>query len=118
MKLGQILLIIFTSIITLIGLAFSKLYDKYVKNNAIVQMAFYLFWTLLIFRGLYWVAKPFLHINVTETLHNLGFEGISIQIGDLSAYIVCLIFLVGITGSCIWHSNKLKYLEQTFKENK
>ena len=77
MKAGNIFLLIVTSIITVIGLAFNKLYDKYVKKNVIVQGALYSVWTLLVLRLLWWVAKPFCkgtliwiksllsHVNIT-----------------------------------------------------
>ena len=61
MKGSNIFLIVITSIITFIGLFFSKIYDKYVKQNIVVQVALYLFWTILVLRLLYWVAKPVLH---------------------------------------------------------
>lgn len=61
MKSSNIFLIVITSIITFIGLFFSKIYDKYVKQNVVVQIALYLFWTLLVLRILYWLAKPILH---------------------------------------------------------
>jgi len=58
MKASNIFLIILTAIITFIGLVCTKLYDKYVKKNIIVQWALYIFWTLLVLRILYWVASP------------------------------------------------------------
>ena len=61
MKLGQIILIILGSIITFIGLVLNKIYDVYVKKNIVVQLAIYLFFTLLTLRILYWIAKPFIH---------------------------------------------------------
>lgn len=63
MKFGQITLIVITSIITFIGLALSKIYDIYVKKNIIVQSAIYLFFTLLVLRVLYWIAKPLLNFS-------------------------------------------------------
>ena len=60
MKGSNIFLIVITSIITFIGLFFSKIYDKYVKQNLVVQIALYLFWTILVLRLLYWVARPVL----------------------------------------------------------
>lgn len=60
MRGSNIFLIVITSIITFIGLFFSKIYDKYVKQNLVVQIALYLFWTILVLRLLYWVAKPVL----------------------------------------------------------
>ena len=63
MKLGQITLIVITSIITFIGLALSKIYDIYVKKNVIVQGAIYLFFTLLVLRILYWIARPLLKFS-------------------------------------------------------
>ena len=53
MKLGQIILIILGSIITFIGLIINKIYDVYVKKNVVVQIAIYLFFTLLTLRILY-----------------------------------------------------------------
>lgn len=61
MKSSNIFLIVITSIVTFIGLFFSKIYDKYVKQNVVVQIALYLFWTLLVLRILYWLAKPILY---------------------------------------------------------
>lgn len=59
MKAGNIFLLLITSLFTVIGLAFNKLYDKYVKKNVVVQFALYSVWTLLVLRLLWWVAKPF-----------------------------------------------------------
>lgn len=58
MKPSNIFLIILTAIVTFIGLVCTRLYDKYVKKNIIVQWSLYIFWTLLVLRVLYWVASP------------------------------------------------------------
>ena len=98
MKLGQVILLIFTSIITFIGLACNKLYEKYVKKNVVVQFAFYCFWTILVLRLLYWIAKPLIksiiptlklcvsNVNITFTadpsisLTIIGFLFLSVMI--------------------------------------
>ena len=63
MKLGNIILIVFTSILTFIALLITKLYEKYVKKNILVQSALYIFWTALIFRIMYWAIKLIVHIH-------------------------------------------------------
>ena len=69
MKLGQMITIIFMSILTFIGLLITKLYEKYVKQNIFVQGALYIFWTAIIFRILYWAVKPF--INSTYIINTI-----------------------------------------------
>lgn len=61
MKASNIFLIILTAIVTFIGLICTKLYDKYVKKNVVVQWSLYVFWTLLVLRVLYWVASPIIN---------------------------------------------------------
>ena len=93
MKFGQILLIILGSIATFIGLAVNKIYQTYVKKNILVQCILYVFWTLLTIRLLYWVAKPFLNIDIKAILDNLGIDVININVGS-TAQIICLIVFV------------------------
>lgn len=61
MKFGNILLIVITSIFAFIGLLCTKLYEKYIKQNIVVQAALYFVWTVLVLRVVYWITKPFLH---------------------------------------------------------
>ena len=68
MKGTNVFLIVITSIITFIGLVCNKLYDKYIKNNWLVQMMLYAFWTLLAFRLLFWIAKPLIPTGVPRCL--------------------------------------------------
>ena len=58
MKLSNILLIIFTSLLTFIGLAVNKLYTKFIQNNVVIVGALYVLFTVLVLRMLYFVAKP------------------------------------------------------------
>lgn len=74
MKLHQISLVIMGSIITFIGLVLNKIYETYIKNNKVIQIAIYLFFTLVTLRILYWIAKPFLDwlIPLKLTLANVN----------------------------------------------
>lgn len=105
MKLGQIILIILGSIITFIGLIINKIYDVYVKKNVVVQIAIYLFFTLLTLRILYWIAKPLIksiiptlkvcvsNVNITFTadpsisLTILGFLFLSVMIFVIKSWL-------------------------------
>lgn len=72
MKAGNVFLIILTSIATVIGLIFTKLYEKYVKKNVLVQWALYIFWTLIVFRVLAWVITPFITANTKAMIFKCG----------------------------------------------
>ena len=60
MKTSNVFLIIITSIITFIGLAINKFYQKFIKANFVIKGVFHLFVTLLALRVMYWTVKPFI----------------------------------------------------------
>lgn len=100
MKAGNVFLIILTSIVTFIGLACSKLYDKYIKNNVLVQIMLYIFWTLLSLRVLLWVGKPFIPHGVPRCLQHIDFSGITLP--EMTPFIQLVIFAIIITCVCIF----------------
>lgn len=99
MKLGQIILIILGSIITFIGLIINKIYDVYVKKNIVVQIAIYLFFTLLTLRILYWIAKPFIHSILIFIRQCFSHVNITFTADpNISISIILLIFTLIIVG--------------------
>jgi len=106
MKAGNLFLIIITSIITFIGLACSKLYDKYIKNNVLVQIMLYIFWTLLSLRALIWIGKPFIPHGIPRCLQHIDLSGITIP--ELSPFIALTIFIAIIVGVCIFFKNLIQ----------
>jgi len=111
MKFGQVLLIVITSIVTFIGLAISKLYDKYVKNNIVVQGMVYLFFTLIALRILGWAAKPFIPHGIPRFLQHIDLSNITINIPEVTPIIALLIFVVALIGACIFIRHIIKALD-------
>lgn len=87
MKAGNVFLIILSSIITVIGLLCTKLYEKYVKKNVLVQWALYTFWTLIVLRVLAWAFTP---------LMTTGTKAILVKCGEAIKYVFDSI--VGVAG--------------------
>ena len=109
MELGQIILIILGSIITFIGLVLNKIYDVYVKKNVVVQLAIYLFFTLLTLRLLYWIAKPFIHSIIMFIKQCLSHVNITFTADpSISISIVLLIFTLIIVGVIKTWINEIK----------
>lgn len=109
MKLGQIILIILGSIITFIGLVLNKIYDVYVKKNVVVQIAIYLFFTLLTLRILYWIAKPFLHSIIMFIKQCLSHVNITFTADpSISISVILLIFTLIILGVIKAWINEIK----------
>ena len=96
MKGTNVFLIVITSIITFIGLVCNKLYDKYIKNNLLVQMMLYAFWTLLAFRLLFWIAKPLIPTGVPRCLQHI--DKINIVVPEVTPLVALIIFVVCLVG--------------------
>lgn len=107
MKASNIFLIVLTSIITFIGLAVSKLYDRYIKNNILVQGAVYLFFTLIAFRFLAWAAKPFIPHGVPTFLQGFSIPAITVNIPEVTPLCSLIIFLVALGIVCIFFKHAL-----------
>ena len=109
MKASNIFLIIITSIVTFIGLACSKLYDKYIKNNVLVQIMMYIFWTLLAFRVLYWVAQPLIPHGIPRCLQHIDLSGIAVP--ELSPFIALIIFVIIIGAVCVFFKKTIEEIK-------
>ena len=105
MKGSNIFLIVITSIITFIGLVCSKLYEKYVKKNILVQIMLYGFWTLLALRLFMWAAKPLVPTGLPRFL-----QGITIDFGalpDITPMVCLIIFSIIIIGVCLFFKDTI-----------
>lgn len=102
MKLGNVLLIVIMSIFTFIGLALTKLYETYIKNNILVQGCLYLFFTLFMLRGLIWAARPLLKgLHLGQILHGLNIH-VNITAPDVTPLLILGVFVVVIIAACIF----------------
>ena len=107
MKASNIFLIVITSIVTFIGLAISKLYDKYIKNNILVQGAVYIFFTLIAFRVLAWAARPFIPHGIPKFLQGLNIPAINITMPEITPLVSLIIFIVALVCVCIFFKHAL-----------
>lgn len=112
MKGTNVFLIVITSIITFIGLVCNKLYDKYIKNNWLVQMMLYAFWTLLSFRLLAWIAKPLIPHGVPRCLQHLDKIQLNISLPEVTPFVALVIFIIVMICVCIYIKSLIKNSEK------
>ena len=113
MKLGNILLVIFASLLTFIGLLVNNIYTKFIKDNIVIISTLYVFFTVLSLRVLYFVAKPLINgtVNaITKFCSQFTTNLVSINInvgGDVAyPYLIALgIIVLGII-ACVVIVNK------------
>jgi hypothetical protein len=96
---SKVIIFIFLTLCTVIGLAFSKMYEKYIANNQVVELFIRIIFFLIVLRcGLFFMVP--LGQNILEYLH------INISSVDWTALLFNPLLVVGVLGSAIYFTFK------------